>query len=143
MSNSEFEPGDLVRYSVVGVVEKSDDMDHFIMVREAQSGEPMVFPVVSDRYGSARTKLIHRPKKKPPVGSYITGETLAKTWWKRGTTFINQADEILTVTFDGFIRVDNTVEPRHHLFQEFQPGRSTWTARFKLVHLGGSENEDE
>ena len=136
-----FEPGDLVRYSVVGVVQQYNPDEHFVYVREVQGNEEMVFPTGMSRYGSSRTTLIHRAKKKPPVGSYITGQTLKNTMWKRGTTFINQDDEIITVTADGELRVENTVEPRIHQFSDLHPGKSAWGARFKLVHLGGSEDE--
>jgi hypothetical protein len=134
MRNSEeFEVGDIVRYSVVGVVTASDGS--FVDVDEVQTGKYLSFPLTAraGKHGSQRVELVHRPrkaKKRPAVGSYITGQQIVDTKWKAGTIIQNECGERLILSFAGYWIVQGG--RRTHEFEEFA-GPSEADCLFKLL----------
>jgi hypothetical protein len=127
-----FEVGDLVRWSRVGTV---TDVEGHIAIAKDDGNE--VFAFFTDAARERELELLHRPQPKPAVGSYISGRQIHDTHWQRGTTFVNDRDEVLV--FSLFNLVDVVYSPtgnlRTHDIEEFV-GYGAEDAKFKLVYLG-------
>lgn len=79
------QPGDLARYSRVFRVTSASK--HYVEGVDEKNSVTVAF---GKPEGTGKLSLVHRPHKKPPVGSRITGEKLANTMWKRGTVIENE-----------------------------------------------------